>query len=95
MILVADIQRKVARSYRIPSCEMVSPRRARDVVYPRQVAMYLSKRLTRHSLSRLGDFFGGRDHATVIYGVRSVERRMQDDPLLRRRVRRLERRVGT
>ena len=72
-VTVEDIQRKVAEHYNIRLSDMHSPRRARPVARPRQVAMYLSKQLTEHSLPEIGRKFGGRDHTTIIHGVRKIE----------------------
>lgn len=69
-----DIKREVAHYFRIPASEMVSERRSRDVARPRQVAMYLAKKLTPKSLPNIGRQFGNRDHTTVIHAVRQVER---------------------
>ena len=72
-ITIDDIQRKVAEHYNIRLSEMGSARRTRVVARPRQVAMYLSKILTPHSLPDIGRKFGGRDHTTVIHAVRKIE----------------------
>jgi chromosomal replication initiator protein len=58
---------------------MTSARRGREVARPRQVAMYLSKQLTPKSLPDIGRRFGGRDHTTVIHGIRQVERLRETD----------------
>lgn len=76
---VADIQREVAAFFHIPVAEMTSERRAREVARPRQVAMYLAKKLTPKSLPNIGRQFGGRDHTTVIHAVRQVERLIGED----------------
>lgn len=73
-IPVATIQKLVAGHFNIPLKEMTSKRRAREVVRPRQVAMYLSKQLTRQSLPEIGRRFGGRDHTTVLHAVRQIEK---------------------
>src|SRR3546814_12506043 len=52
---------------------MRSKRRARAVVRPRQIAMYLAKKMTPRSLTEIGRIFGGRDHSTVIHAVRTIE----------------------
>jgi hypothetical protein len=78
--MVARIQRIVANYYSIPVIEMVSKRRARAVARPRQVAMWLAKSLTTHSLPTIGHFFGGRDHTTVIHAIRVVDRLCESDP---------------
>ena len=58
---------------------MHSKRRARDIVRPRQVAMYLAKDLTNHSYPQIGSRFGGRDHTTVMHAVRKVEDLIAED----------------
>ncbi len=72
-ITIDEIQRTVCHFYRIDRSEMSSKRRARAVVRPRQVAMYLSKVLTPRSYPEIGRKFGGRDHSTVIHAVRLIE----------------------
>jgi len=72
-ITIDEIQRACAAHYRIDTSEMRSPRRARAVARPRQVAMYLAKKLTPRSLPEIGRIFGGRDHSTVIHAVRTIE----------------------
>lgn len=72
-ITIDEIQRTVCQFYRIDRAEMGSKRRARAVVRPRQVAMYLSKVLTPRSYPEIGRKFGGRDHSTVIHAVRLIE----------------------
>jgi chromosomal replication initiator protein len=72
-ITIDEIQRTVCQFYRIDRNEMSSKRRARAVVRPRQVAMYLAKVLTPRSYPEIGRKFGGRDHSTVIHAVRLIE----------------------
>jgi chromosomal replication initiator protein len=72
-ITIDEIQRTVCHFYRIDRSEMSSKRRARAVVRPRQVAMYLAKVLTPRSYPEIGRKFGGRDHSTVIHAVRLIE----------------------
>lgn len=72
-ITIDEIQRACAAHYRIDTSEMRSARRARAVARPRQVAMYLAKKLTPRSLPEIGRIFGGRDHSTVIHAVRTIE----------------------
>jgi chromosomal replication initiator protein len=76
---IDDIQRKVAEHFNIRLADMASPRRSRAVARPRQVAMYLCKKLTQRSLPEIGRKFGGRDHTTVIHAVRKVEELMGSD----------------
>ena len=78
-ITVEEIQRKVAEHYNIRLSDMIGPKRVRTYARPRQVAMYLSKQLTSRSLPEIGRRFGGRDHTTVIHGVRRIEELKQQD----------------
>ncbi len=81
-VSIEDIQKKVAEHYNIKLTDMHSPRRARAVARPRQVAMYLAKQLTTRSLPEIGRKFGGRDHTTVIHAVRKIEELRGGDPIL-------------
>lgn len=81
-VRVEDIQKVVAQHYNLHTFEMHSPRRARAVARPRQVAMYLAKQLTTLSLPEIGRKFGGRDHTTVMHAVRRVECLLKEDRLL-------------
>ena len=72
-ITVEEIQRQVASHYQVRMGDMHSARRSRAVARPRQIAMYLSKQLTQHSLPDIGRRFGGRDHTTVLHAVRKVD----------------------
>ena len=78
-ITVEEIQRRVAEHYNIRMSDMIGPKRVRNFARPRQVAMFLCKQLTSRSLPEIGRHFGGRDHTTVMHGVRRVEElRIQD-----------------
>jgi len=72
-VRIEDIQRIVARHYNVSKTELLSNRRTRTIVKPRQVAMYLSKIMTPRSLPEIGRRFGGRDHTTVLHAVRKIE----------------------
>lgn len=79
---VPVIIRAVSAYYRVAVCDLKSARRTASVVRPRQVAMYLAKTLTLRSLPDIGRRFGGRDHTTVLHGVRKIEAlRKVDDTL--------------
>ena len=73
---------KVAEYFNIRLSDMSSPRRARAVARPRQIAMYLSKQLTSKSLPDIGRTFGGRDHTTVMHAVNRIEELSIEDSLL-------------
>lgn len=72
-LTVDRIQRAVCDEFRLSLTDMVSKRRARAVARPRQVAMYLSKKMTKRSLPDIGRRFGGRDHTTVMHAVKRID----------------------
>ncbi|PAW78533.1 MAG: chromosomal replication initiator DnaA [Verrucomicrobia bacterium Tous-C9LFEB] len=80
---IDSIQRKVAETYDIRLADMTSKRRPANIALPRQLAMYLSRKLTSSSLNEIGDAFGGRDHGTVLHACRTIETKMQSDEKLR------------
>lgn len=78
-ITIDAIQKKVAELFDIRVADMKSSRRPRTIAFPRQIAMYLCRELTNHSLHEIGDAFGGRDHATVIHAHNLVATRLPSD----------------
>ena len=81
-ITVEEIQRKVSDHFNIRLSDLIGPKRVRTFARPRQIAMYLSKQLTSRSLPEIGRRFGGRDHTTVMHGVRKIEElRAQDSQI--------------
>ncbi len=92
-VSIEEIQKKVAEHFNIRISDMHSPRRARPVARPRQVAMYLSKTLTEHSLPEIGRKFGGRDHTTIIHGIRKIEELLERDPALQEDISLLKRAI--
>jgi chromosomal replication initiator protein len=72
-VTIEEIQRKVSEHYNIRLSDMIGPKRVRAIARPRQMAMYLSKQLTSRSLPEIGRRFGGRDHTTVMHGVKKIE----------------------
>lgn len=78
-VRIEEIQRVVARHYSLSKQDLLSPRRVRAIVKPRQIAMYLSKILTPRSLPEIGRRFGGRDHTTVLHAVRKIETCLAED----------------
>ena len=81
-VRIEDIQRIVARHYNVSKTELLSNRRTRTIVKPRQIAMYLAKIMTPRSLPEIGRRFGGRDHTTVLHAVRKIEGLGQGDKVL-------------
>ena len=80
MITVELIMDTVAKHYRIKISDILSKKRARNIARPRQMAMALTKELTNLSLPAIGDNFGGRDHTTVMHGVRVIAELREADP---------------
>ena len=92
-ITVDEIQKVCAAHYKIDAAEMRSKRRARAVARPRQVAMYLAKKMTPRSLPEIGRIFGGRDHSTVIHAVRTIEELRQTNADIDADIRTLQRQL--
>lgn len=92
-ITVDEIQKACSAHYRIDPSEMRSKRRARAVARPRQVAMYLAKKMTPRSLPEIGRIFGGRDHSTVIHAVKTIEQLRQSNPEIDSDIRALQRQL--
>ncbi|MEY3774314.1 MAG: hypothetical protein RLZZ129_1094 [Verrucomicrobiota bacterium] len=79
MLTMETIQKRVADHYQIRHSDMTSKRRPNNIAIPRQIAMYLARTLTKHSLQEIGDAFGGRDHGTVIHACKAVDNMMEQD----------------
>lgn len=93
-IRIEEIQRIVSRHYNVSRNELLSNRRTRTIVKPRQVAMYLSKMLTPRSLPEIGRRFGGRDHTTVLHAVRKIEGLAETDHSLAQEIELLKRLIN-
>jgi chromosomal replication initiator protein len=78
-VTIEEIQRKVSEHYSVKLSDMSSNRRIRLISRPRQVAMYLAKKLTTMSLPEIGKSFGGRDHTTVLHAFKKIEQSMKND----------------
>jgi chromosomal replication initiator protein len=85
-VTVEQIQKKVSEYYQIRHSELVGRRRTSAIVFPRQVAMFISRTLTSDPLKSIGDAFGGRDHGTVIHACKQVENMMEQDSSVKRGV---------
>lgn len=88
-----DILEGVSRYYSVSVQDMIGSSRVREILYPRQIAMYLGKKYLRMSFVRLGEVFSGRDHTTVMNAVEKIERTLQSDPQLLREIRAIEQEV--
>ena len=82
-IKIEDILRVISRHFGVSKGDLLSQRRHRSVVWPRQIGMYLAKHLTARSLPEIGRRFGNRDHTTVLHAIRKIEGELQGNPRLR------------
>ena len=85
-VSIEDIQRKAAEFYKLDLRDFVSKQRSRRVARPRQIAMYLSRKLTERSLPEIGRRFGGRDHTTVLHACKTIEALCEVDPVFKQEV---------
>ena len=92
-VRIEDIQRVVSRHYNVSKADLLSARRTRTIVRPRQIAMYLAKVLTPRSLPEIGRRFGGRDHTTVLHAVRKIEGLIDGDTALKEEIELLKRMI--
>ena len=90
-IKIDDILKIVSKHFGVNRSDLLSNRRNRSVVRPRQIGMYLAKKLTSRSLPEIGRRFGNRDHTTVLHAIRKVEQLMADDSGLKEEVELLKR----
>nr|WP_238858259.1 chromosomal replication initiator protein DnaA [Faunimonas pinastri] len=90
-IKIEDIQKVVAGHYNVSKNDLLSARRTRTIVRPRQIAMYLAKTMTPRSFPEIGKRFGGRDHTTVLHAVRKVEELAAADEILAQEIELLKR----
>ena len=79
LIKVDNIQKVVADFYNLKVSDLLSKQKSRDIARPRQVAMTLAKEMTNHSLPEIGNFFGGRDHTTVLHAVKTIKKLKKDN----------------
>jgi len=80
MVSIENIQKTVAEYYNIKLSDLLSKRRSRSITRPRQLAMALTKELTRHSLPEIGEAFNGRDHTTVLHACKKIAELRKENP---------------
>jgi chromosomal replication initiator protein len=85
-ITIEQIQRRVAEHFDVRLADMTSKRRPASIAFPRQVAMYLARELTKASLNEIGDAFGGRDHGTVLHACKLVKKRIAEQDNIRQTI---------
>ncbi len=85
-VTIDQIQRSVADHFDVRLADMTSKRRPKNIAYPRQIAMYLARELTKASLSEIGEAFGGRDHGTVLHAHRLIRSQLEKDEKVRQTI---------
>jgi chromosomal replication initiator protein len=85
-VTIEQIQRRVAEHFDVRLADMTSKRRPANIAFPRQVAMYLARELTKASLNEIGEAFGGRDHGTVLHACKLVKKRMKEQDNVRQTI---------
>jgi chromosomal replication initiator protein len=90
-LTIPFIQEKVAEHFGLEVKHLKMRKRTRALVHPRQLAMYLSRELTEHSLPQIGEEFGGRDHTTVLHAHDKISTEKEEDPSLKAKLHELER----
>ncbi len=88
-ISIESIQKIVANHFNIKTAELKSSKRLKTLVLPRQVAMYISRKMTSSSFPEIGNRFGGKDHSTIIHAIKKIEQKMEEDIQLKTTVERL------
>jgi len=93
-VTIERVQQRVAEYFHLKLTDMISKKRPANIAFPRQIAMYLCRMLTQHSLHEIGEIFGGRDHGTVIHACKTVENMMEQDESVRRSVEYLQKQLS-
>jgi chromosomal replication initiator protein len=93
-ITVEEIQKKICSNYNIKISELKSTKRLKTLVEPRQIAMYLSRKLTNLSLPEIGKEFGGKDHSTVIHAVKKIKEKAEKDKEFKNIITNLEKEIN-
>ena len=93
-IKIEEILKVISRHFGVSKNDILSERRHRSVVWPRQIGMYLAKQLTSRSLPEIGRRFGGRDHTTVLHAIRKIDNVLTGDPRLKEEIEDLKKLLG-
>ena len=91
---IEEITKYIAEFYNVTVSELIGQNRTREFMLPRQLAMYLSKNCLSISLKKIGEYFGGRDHSSVIHSIKKLDRDLEKDPLLKRDIETLKKEMG-
>ncbi len=93
-VKIEDILKAVSRHFAVSKQDILSQRRHRSVVWPRQIGMYLAKQMTSRSLPEIGRRFGDRDHTTVLHAIRKIDKVLENDTRLRDELEELKKQIG-
>lgn len=88
-VSIEAIQKYVANHFNVKTADLKSAKRLKTLVLPRQVAMYISRKLTSASFPEIGNKFGGKDHSTIIHAIKKIEQKMEEDIQLKTTIERL------
>ncbi|MDN7245525.1 chromosomal replication initiator protein DnaA [Planococcus shenhongbingii] len=94
VVTILDIQHAVGDQFNVKLEDFKTKRRTKDIAYPRQVAMYLSREMTDFSLPKIGEEFGGRDHTTVIHAHEKISKMLKDNQQLQQDVKDIRSALG-
>lgn len=89
-ITVEDIQKKVTGYFNIKISDIKSSKRTKKFVHPRQIAMYLCRQLTTYSYPEIGEYFGGKDHSTVIHAIKKIEAELETNTSLKQSIKNIK-----
>jgi chromosomal replication initiator protein len=89
-VTIQQILEAVTKYYNVRLSDLQSKKRHKSIAFPRQVCMYLARRHTRYSLEEIGGYFGGRDHTTILHGVRAIGEDIRDNPDIANQLTQLE-----
>jgi chromosomal replication initiator protein len=78
-ITIEKIQKTVAEHFQIKVAELKSSRRLKNFVFPRQISMYICRKLTELSYPEIGAKFGGKDHSTIIHAIKKIDKKIEED----------------
>jgi chromosomal replication initiator protein len=87
------IQRVVAEYFEKSPNDLKGKKRTQNIVFPRQLAMYIAREITEYSTTEIGQEFGGRDHTTVMHSCQKIEERIRSDPTIEPTIEKLKRNI--
>src|SRR5690606_204333 len=85
-ITIDLIATNVANYFRIPIGDLRGKSRLKDITFARHIAMYMSHKITKTTLEEIGDYYGKRDHTSVIHGIKKIERLIKEDSKLSQKI---------